>query len=412
MSVELIGPFKQLLTLSQLPIKGPLQDEQLEIIKEAGILIEDGFIKKVDSFEKLIKISSIDKPIIHELTGNYIALPGFIDSHTHICFGGSRHMDYSMRVAGKSYLEIAKSGGGIWDSVIKTRQASEEELKEKLIKRASRHLSEGVTTCEVKSGYGLTVKDELRMLEIIQQVDLVHSVDLVSTCLAAHICPREFTNGKQYLEHLVDSLFPILKNKKLTNRIDIFIEDTAFSIEDSRWYIQQAQKNGFDITIHADQFSTGGSQLACELNAISADHLEASNEKEIKMLASSEVVATVLPGASLGLGISYAPARKLLDAGCCLSIASDWNPGSAPMGDLLLQSCVLGAAEKMTIAETLAAITYRAAHALRMHDRGIIASGKKADIIAFSCDDYREIFYLQGKLKPQHIYKTGKKINS
>lgn len=410
MSLKLVGPFKQLLPFSKLSLKGSLHDDQLQIIDHAGILIENEYIKQVGSFETLYKTYKSQSLTIEKLDKDYVTLPGLIDAHTHMCFAGSRHNDYAMRVSGKSYLEIAKSGGGIWDSVIKTRAASDQELKKNLLDRCDRHIREGVTTAEVKSGYGLTIKDELRMLEVIRDIDIQHPIDLVATCLAAHICPKEFTIKKDYLEHIVVDLFPVLKKEGLTQRIDIFVEDSAFSMEDSIWYIEQAQKNNFFITIHADQFSTGGSELACTYHALSADHLEASTENEIKRLAHSDVVATVLPGASLGLGMPFAPTRKLLNAGCCLAVASDWNPGSAPMGDLLMEAAVIGAAEKMTIAETLAAITYRAAYALRLTDRGILDSGKLADWICFPCTDYREILYHQGKMKPEQVYKKGIKF--
>ncbi len=166
---------------------------------------------------------------------------------------------------------------------------------------------------------------------------------------------------------------------------------------------------GFDITIHADQFTTGGSAVAVKLGAVSADHLEASRDTEIKLLANSDTVAVVLPGASLGLGMQYAPARKLLDAGACLAIASDWNPGSAPMGDLLTQAAILGAAEKLNTAETFAGLTYRAAKALNLNDRGIIAPGMRADMQAYPCSDFREILYHQGKLKPAQVWPADKK---
>ena len=189
------------------------------------------------------------------------------------------------------------------------------------------------------------------------------------------------------------------------------MEQSAFSDEEGDYYINQAQKQGFEITIHADQITAGGSYLATKYNAISADHLEFSEEEEIKNRANSDVVATVLPGASIGLGMQYAPARKLLDAGCCVVIASDWNPGSAPMGNLLTQASILATFEKLSMAEVLAAITFRAAKALNLSDRGTIEKGKKADFISFSTFDYRNIIYQQGQLQPTSVWKNGKQIN-
>jgi imidazolonepropionase len=189
--------------------------------------------------------------------------------------------------------------------------------------------------------------------------------------------------------------------------MDIFVEKGAFSTDLARPFLEQAKNSGFGITVHADQFTTGGSKLAVEMGACSADHLEASGDEEISLLAKSNVVAIALPGASLGLGMPFAPARKLLDGGVCLAIATDWNPGSAPMGDLLLQAALLSAFQKLTAAETFSAITFRAATALRIQDRGTLASGKKADMIAFPTKDYREILYHQGKLKPNIVWKNG-----
>jgi imidazolonepropionase len=185
--------------------------------------------------------------------------------------------------------------------------------------------------------------------------------------------------------------------------VDIFVEEGAFTVENALIYLNNAKKMSFDLTVHADQFSTGGSEVAVKMGAVSADHLEASTEYKIKLLADSNTVAVALPGASLGLGMPYTPARKLLDAGACLAIASDWNPGSAPMGDLLLQAAVIGASEKLSTAETFAALTYRAAKALNLHDRGILAPGKRAHLQVYPCSDYREILYNQGSLKPNQV---------
>jgi len=397
---KLIGPFSQILPLTGLPLKGPLRDEQLQIIPNGGILINNGRIVIAGSFAKLRK----DHPSaeIIEVEGDQVLLPGFIDCHTHICFAGNRAKDYAMRLQGKSYLEIAKAGGGIWDSVIQTRAANETQLTELLLQRVQRHLAEGVTTIEVKSGYGLSVAEELKQLRAIKAVSSKTKATLVATCLAAHILPKDF-NGTQmeYLRYILDELLPIVKKEELANRVDIFIEASAFNEANASNYLTRVKNIGFDVTVHADQFTVGGSAVAVKVGAVSADHLEASKEKEIKLLAGSNTVAVALPGASLGLGMPYAPARKLLDAGACLAIASDWNPGSAPMGDLLLQAAVMSAAEKLTNAEVFAALTSRAAKALNLTDRGTLTTGTLADIQAYPCSDYREILYNQGKLRSQ-----------
>ncbi|WP_242929329.1 imidazolonepropionase [Pontibacter vulgaris] len=406
----LIGPFSQILTMANLPETGSIVDDELEVLEDGGIVVSEGLIKLVGKYNILLKVANEEHYKIEKIEEPMVLLPGLIDAHTHICFAGSRANDYAMRVAGKSYLEIARSGGGILDSVRKTREATVIELVDLLKKRSDRHLAEGITTCEVKSGYGLTVEDELKMLEAIKLVDKHHPLDLVPTCLAAHMRPPEFTDSKAYLKHILDELLPQVKEQNLASRVDIFIEDTAFTEEESMEYLLAVKEQGFEITVHADQFSTDGSRVAAEVGAVSADHLEASGEEEIALLKKAGVVATVLPGASLGLGMHYAPARKMLDGGLCVAIATDWNPGSAPMGDLLLQAALIGAAEKLTIAETLAAITTRAARALNMKDRGYLSKDRVADFIAFPTDNYKEILYFQGKLKPGIVWKRGKRV--
>jgi imidazolonepropionase len=397
--MKLTGPFTQILPLTSLPLKGALKDDQLQIIPNGGIITDNGLIVAVGNFETLRKQNPTAQ--INGIEGNSVLLPGFVDCHTHICFAGSRAKDYAMRIQGKTYLEIAKAGGGIWDSVTQTRAADEALLTQLLLKRVERHLSEGVTTIEIKSGYGLSVEQELKQLRAIKAVSTQTKVSLVATCLAAHMVPKDF-NGSQaeYLEHVLNDLLPVIKKENLANRVDIFIEESAFNADSALIYLNKAKQIGFDITVHADQFNTGGSKVAVNVGAVSADHLEASGDTEMKLLANSNIVAVTLPGASLGLGMQYAPARKLLDAGACLAIASDWNPGSAPMGDLLMPAAVMSAAEKLSTAEVFAGLTYRAAKALNLTDRGILAKGMKADLQIYPANDYREILYQQGKLKP------------
>ncbi|NDK57446.1 imidazolonepropionase [Pontibacter fetidus] len=406
----LIGPFTQILTMTNLPEAGAITDDELDVLEDGGIVVCDGVIKMVGKYNVLLKVAQEEHHNFEKITEPMVLLPGLVDAHTHICFAGSRANDYAMRVAGKSYLEIARNGGGILDSVRKTREATIVELVGLLKKRCDRHLAEGVTTCEVKSGYGLTVDDELKMLEAIKLVNKHHEIDLVPTCLAAHMRPPEYSDSNVYLQHVLEELLPQVKEQELANRVDIFIEDTAFTERESLEYLLAAKELGFDITVHADQFSTDGSKVAAEVGAVSADHLEASGEAEIALLKEAGVVATVLPGASLGLGMHYAPARKMLDGGLCVAIATDWNPGSAPMGDLLLQAALIGASEKLTIPETIAAITTRAAKALNLKDRGCLAKGQVADFIAFPTSNYKEILYFQGKLKPTIVWKRGEKV--
>ncbi len=405
-NLKLIGPFKQLIPMTGLPLKGALVDAQLRILEDAGMIIEGEHIKEIGNFQELkLKFQSIE---IQELQGDHTCLPGFVDAHTHICFGGSRANDYAMRNAGKTYLEIAKAGGGIWDTVTQTRKASKAELIKGTLKRANRHLKNGVTTLEVKSGYGLSIAEELKMLYAIKEADAASAADLIPTCLAAHMLPKDYSGtAEAYLEEISTVLFPKLKTENLTNRIDAFIEESAFSATQIAPYFKKAAAMGFDITVHADQFSTSGSKVAVEFNAVSADHLEVSTDTEIDLLAKSNVIATALPGASIGLGCAFTPARKLLDAGGALAIASDHNPGSAPMGDLLTQAAILGTFEKLSNTEVLAGITFRAAAALKLSDRGTLAEGKLADFSLFHTANYQEILYNQGNLKPCVIFKRG-----
>jgi len=405
---KIIGPFTELLTMDNIPLKGSVNDAQLEIIPNGGVVVSEGAILKTGNFDQLcFEFSDLDIEI-DRIEKDMVAMPGMIDPHTHICWAGSRAKDYSLRLAGKSYLEIAQSGGGIGDTVSKTRAASASELEALLAERAITHLRNGITTIEVKSGYCLNTEGEIKMLEVIRNVNQKLPVDLIATCLAAHIKPADFEgNSTDYLKIVVSELLPEVMKRKLSKRVDIYIDNGAFTKDEARIYLNKAKKMGFDLAIHGEQFTAGGVSLACELGAHSVDHLEMVQEHEINILAASTVIPVALPGASLGLGCQFAPARKLLDAGCSLAIGSDWNPGSAPMGDLLMQTAILGIFEKMTMAESLAGITFRAAAALGLTDRGVLRIGLLADMIGFPTSDYREILYNQGSLKPSVVWKRG-----
>jgi len=411
-SIRITGPFRQLLTMDRLPLKGVLKDIQLEVVAEAGIVHSGGEILEIGLFHDLCNKYNSSNAEVQFIDSDLVALPGLVDPHTHLCWAGSRENDYALRLEGISYPEIAKRGGGIWDTVTKTRNASDEELRILLASRVSRQSKAGITTCEVKSGYDLDLAGELRLLEIIRTVHQENPIDLVATCLAAHIRPHDFegTSG-EYLRFLTERLLPVVLKEKLSHRVDIFVEKDAFGVREARNYLNKAKKMGFELVIHGEQFTSGGVSLAVEVGAQSVDHLEMIGAKDITKLAGSEVVAIVLPGASLGLGCQFAPARKLLDAGCCLAVGSDWNPGSAPMGDLLLQTAILGTFEKLNNAEQLSAITFRAAHALNLHDRGILRKGKLADFIGFPCNNYKEITYQQGMLKPAGVWKRGNLVS-
>lgn len=405
--MKLIGPFRQVVTLANLSLRGKLSDEQLEIIPDGGILIDNNKIKKVGNFDILkSENQNIEIVVVEE---EQIALPAFVDSHTHICFGGNRANDFAMRNAGKTYLEIAESGGGIWSSVQHTRSASEEELLKTLLERIDFLISLGITTIEVKSGYGLDVENELKMLRIIKKAQEQTEATLVPTCLSAHLKPRDFEGSNEdYLQYIVNEILPKVKEEDLAKRVDIFIEKSAFQPEESKNFLLKAKELGFEITVHADQFTPGSSRIAVEVGAKSADHLEATVDDDIEFLAKSDTVATALPGASLGLGEKFTPARKLLNAGAIVAIASDWNPGSAPMGNLITQASILATFEKLTTAEVLAGITFRSAFALGLEDRGRLTEGQKADFVTFKTNNFQNVLYNQGSLKADKVYIDGK----
>ncbi len=404
--MKLIGPFKQVVTLANLSLRGKLSDEQLEIITDGGIIVNNDKIQQIGNFETL---KSENQNIeIETVEGEQTVLPAFVDSHTHICFGGNRANDFAMRNAGKTYLEIAESGGGIWSSVQHTRNASEVELLKTLLERIDFLISLGITTIEVKSGYGLDVENELKMLRIIKKAQEQTKATLVPTCLSAHLKPRDFEgNNEEYLQYILTEILPKVKEENLAKRVDIFIEKSAFQPEESKDFLLKTKDLGFEITVHADQFTPGSSRIAVEVGAKSADHLEATIDEDIKFLAQSETVATALPGASLGLGEKFTPARKLLDAGAIVAIASDWNPGSAPMGNLIIQASILATFEKLTTAEVLAGMTFRSAFALGLEDRGKLAEGLKADFVTFKTNNFQNILYNQGSLKAESVYING-----
>ncbi len=406
--MRLIGPFKQIITLADLPLRGKLSDEQLQIINDGGLLVKDGKIETAESFQTLqqqfpgIETDKIDC--------EQICLPAFTDCHTHICFGGNRANDFAMRNAGKTYLEIAESGGGIWSSVQHTRAASEEELLKTTLERINTLIALGITTIEIKSGYGLDVENELKMLRVIRKAQTLTQATLVPTCLSAHLKPRDFEgSSEEYLNYILEEILPKVKDENLANRVDIFIEKSAFLPEESKKFLLKAKEMGFELTVHADQFTSGSSRIAVGVGAKSADHLEATVDEDIAFLAKSETVAVALPGASLGLGEKFSPARKILDNNGILAIASDWNPGSAPMGNLITQASVLATFEKLSTAEVLAGITFRAAFALNLEDRGRLEKGKKADFVTFKTDNFQNVLYQQGSLKPNCIYINGEK---
>lgn len=407
--MKLIGPFHQIITLDQLPLRGKIADESLEILSNAGVITENGTTVETGDYNTLKE--KYPDAALEIIETTQVLLPALVDSHTHICFGGNRANDFAMRNAGKTYLEIAEAGGGIWSSVQHTREASEEELLKTLLERIDYLISLGITTIEVKSGYGLNVEEELKMLRTIKKAQTKTKATLIPTCLAAHLKPKDFGgDNKSYLDYIIEEILPKVKEEDLAKRVDIFIEKSAFLPEESKAFLEQAKAMGFLLTVHADQFTAGSSRVAVEVGAQSADHLEATADEDIQFLAESNTVATALPGASIGLGDRFTPARKLLDAGAILAIASDWNPGSAPMGNLITQASILATFQKLTTAEVLAAMTYRAAFALGLEERGRITKGQKADFVSFETDNFQNILYYQGRLSAKNTFINAEKI--
>lgn len=401
--ISIFGPFDQVVTMRGLPKAGPIKDEQLEIIPKGGIRVLNGNIIEIGTYKEIVQ--SKDQKI--EFDSPSVVIPGLIDAHTHMCWAGSRARDYALRLSGLTYTEIAKAGGGILDTVRKTRKASLEELIYKLKERLLKHLHEGVTTCEIKSGYGLNFDDEIKMLHAIQSAAKESLVSIIPTCLAAHIKPPEYQTNQDYLTFIIETLLPYIKENRLSQRVDIFIEEGAFNPHEALDYLLKAKKLGFEITVHANQFTRGGAEIAAVAGAISADHLEVSEMEDMELLKKHHVIPIVLPGASLGLGLPFAEARKILDSGLPLVIASDWNPGSAPQGSLLMQASLLGAYQKLSMAETLAALTCRASDALNLEDCGKLDVLKRADMLVFNTSDFSEILYYQGSLRPAEVVCGG-----
>lgn len=400
------GPYAQVITFKDAPLKGPLKNGSLAIIENAGILSENGKILAVGPFRELVdKAEKTEKE-----ESRACVFPGFIDCHTHLIWGGSRAADFERRNSGFTYQEILKEGGGIFDTVQKTREATDEELKTGLSKRIRRHLNDGITTVEIKSGYGISPEHEIRLLKLIRETKNIASIDIVSTFLGAHVSPKH-KSKEAYLQELTEEALPVISELKLAGRVDAFVEPEAFPVEIVRPFMEKVRSMGFRLTLHVGQFTPDGVKLACQLNALSADHLESITDKEIDMLAKSDTMGVALPGASLGLGMGFTPARKILDRGGSLAIATDWNPGSAPQGDLLAQSSLLATYEKLSSAEIFAGITYRAANALGLSDRGRIKTGMLADFVVFPTADYREVLYQMGRMSPVKVYKNGNKIN-
>ncbi len=335
--------------------------------------------------------------------GGRVVLPGFVDSHTHLIHAASRAEEYELKIQGASYEEIARKGGGILNSVKKLRAATREALKRRALAALSEFAAYGTTTVEAKSGYGLDVASELKILTLQKELKREQPLEIVSTFLGAHVVPAEYRGkadgAKRYLSLLIEKLLPEVVVGDLAEYCDVFCDRGAFTVAQSKKLLVRAKEHGLGPRMHAEQLSrTGATQLAVELGAASCDHLERVNDSDVRALAKSETVATLLPGCDFHLGLKeYAPARKLIEAGAIVALATDYNPGTSPTVSMPMILSLACSQMRMTPAEAIAAATINGAHALgRAGTIGSLEAGKQADVAVFEVEDYREIPYYFG----------------
>jgi len=327
--------------------------------------------------------------------GNMV-VPGLVDCHTHLCFGGWRADEFEMRIQGRSYLDIAKAGGGILSTVKATRKATEDELYEKAYGLLEEIQLQGVTAIECKSGYGLTLEDELKQLRVYKRLKEKADIHLVSTFLGAHTIPPEFKENRQgYIDLVINEMIPAVAEENLAEFCDIFVEESAFTIEEARTIFEAGKKHGLIPKLHADQLSSGGgAELAAEVEAVSADHLEQISDEGISRMAEKGVTGVTLPLASLYTQQPYLNCRKLVDGGVEVAVATDFNPGSAPTFDLLLAMMLTCNHGRLTPAEVLKGTTIYAAKAMnRNQSLGSIEPGKSADFLVINAENVNEWLY-------------------
>jgi imidazolonepropionase len=383
-----------------------IREQDLGFIHNAALVVSDGKIQWIGEEKKLPKAYSQVKRRIN--LDKQTVLPGFVECHTHSVFSGSRAAEFELRNQGMSYQEIAARGGGILHTMKSTRASRASEMLRTTQSRVDRFVEQGVTTLEIKSGYALDLENEVKILQVVKKLKPIR---VVSTYLGAHALPPEFKSAEDYLKFSVEKVLPILKQKKLTERVDIFAEKGFFIGESAKKYLQQAKNMGFAITIHADQLSlSGGSDLAVELAALSADHVLQIGDAQVQRFAESQTTCVLLPAADLYLRCAYPPARKLLDAGARVALATDFNPGSSPTQDLSLVGLLARLEMKMSLPEVIAAYTYNAAAALNLHQKvGSLEIGKCADFISTS-KDWNDLFYSAGEIMTKNVYFSGHQI--
>lgn len=398
----------QLVTLAGL--SAPRTNEaltELSVVENAAIVCNNNVIEWLGHAKEL----SYSEDCLVIDARESVVTPGLVDAHTHPVFSGSRENEYELRILGKTYQEIAASGGGIRSSVRRTRLASKQDLLLESRQHTDLLLSHGTTTAEAKSGYGLSLDDELKSLEVIREINNEGKIELVPTFLGAHEIPDEYRNNRiDYIKLLIDKMIPAVAQGKLAEYCDIFCESHVFSISESREILSKAKEQGLKLRLHADQLTlSGGAKLAAELKAATADHLEHIDDESITVLKSAGVMPVLLPGSVFHLGLKqYPPARKMIEAGLPVVIATDFNPGSSPTPSLSMVMSLACTQMRMTPAEALTACTINAACSLGREDKiGSIEVGKQADLAIFSCRDYRQIPYFFGTNLVNTVIKRG-----
>lgn len=385
---------------------------KLKLYKDAAIFIENGRIAAVGPDAVLSPAVLMKHPTLEilDVTGKCV-VPGFVDPHTHLLFGGARVEEFVDRLEGVPYLDLLQRGGGICSTMQATRKASFENLYEKGKSVLQQMLHLGVTTVEGKSGYGLDLKNEIKLLTVMQKLQQNQPVSLVMTYLGAHAVPPEYKGrADDYVNFILNTVLPVIQQKKLAEFVDVFCETGVFTPRQTEKILQAAAARGFGIKLHADEMSsTGGGGLASRLGAVSADHLLAVNEDDIRALAQSPTVAVLLPATAFCMRKSYAPARRMIDAGCAVALASDFNPGSCYTYSVPLILALAVIAMHMTMEEALTAITLNAAAAVgRAQSCGSIEPGKQADLLVLREADYRYLVYDTGMNIVEYVIKDGK----
>ncbi len=379
---------------------------ELAIIPDGGMLIGDGRIELVGPSAE-IENKSGDADVI-DASGK-VVLPGFVDAHTHLVFAGNRLGDFERRARGDTYEQIANAGGGIWSTVEKTRAASEADLLVQAKKHADWFLRCGTTTVESKSGYGLTIDDELKILRIMRRLNHETPLEIVPTFLGAHAVPRKM-HADEYVDLVINEMLPRVTSDSLAEFCDVFCEHSYFDIEQSRRILSAAQRLGLKLRIHADQLSnSGAAKLAAELKTTTADHLEKTDEQGIAALKFGGVQPVLLPGSVYALGSTcYPRAREMIEAGLAVVIATDFNPGSSPTPSMPMILSLACTQMKMSPAEAISASTINPAYSLGRGDQiGSLESGKVANFSIFDCEDYRELAYWFGVPQAHFVYVRG-----